>query len=110
MTTNQHTVDQAVRHIAQVPTHVLTSPSHHTDAQHRLRDVMATKPDKWNPTRPEQPHRIGQTRWVSAFGRLRRGIVVKVTPTKTSVAYVVPTSPHDIKVATARHDLVLVQA
>lgn len=46
---------------------------------------------------------VGSVRWVSAFGRQRRGIVVKVTKTKATVAYVVPTSPDDLKVATEQH-------
>lgn len=50
-----------------------------------------------------KPPTLGEVAWVDAYGHLRRGLVIKVTPAKCLVAYVVPSNRADIKVANVTH-------
>lgn len=111
MTTNARNRNRAVNALnGKTGRHADAEPSSldYGYALRRLHDAMATRPSDWQPddSRTKRDNPIGATRWVHAFGRQRRGIVVAVTPTYASVAYVVPTSPDDIKIARARHHVV----
>lgn len=50
------------------------------------------------PLDPTPAHKLGDVAWVHAFGRLRRGRVVKVGRTRVSVAYVAPSRPEVVRV------------
>lgn len=102
--TNQASINQAVTAITG-----LSPFDGFPAARRKLAEVMATQPHKWTPRRPDEPHKVGDVRWVNAFGRQRRGIVVKVARTRTTIAYVVPNSPDAIKTATEPHDRITVE-
>lgn len=50
--------------------------------------------------RPRESWQVGRTAMVHAFGAWRTGIIVKVGRTRATVAYITPSNPTQVRVAT----------
>lgn len=103
MATNPKLVHLAIGVIAQLTGYAPTREA----AAMRLQRVLADGAD-FAPYVDPPRHRstaptLGEIAWIDAYGHLRRGIVIKVTPQKCLVAYVVPSNLTDIKVANVTH-------
>lgn len=107
MATNPKLSHLAVGVIAQLTGYAPTRAAAAMRLRHVLTDGEGRDPILRAEQRRESPPALGEVAWVHAFGNFRRGLVVKVTPRKCLVAYVVPSNPHDIKVANVDHDRAL---
>lgn len=102
MTTNPNTIAQAITAITGIepPAGYSHDATAYTTARNRLRSIVASNGTRLPRTAPPV---VGEVAWVHAFGAFRRGIVVKVTPTKAHVAYLVPSNLDTIRVAADTH-------